>query len=260
MTLQVLLSAMHLKDYHYISTLNISGNCVVVNQCGRESQQIIEDSNRTVKYIETKERGLSKSRNMALRNADADICILCDNDVEYQTNYESVILDAYRSHPDYDIIIFHVTSDDKPVPYYKTPRKLNHITCLKATSYEISFRKSKVEQLQFDEHIGAGTKFNHGEENAFLYACLRKKLKIFYMPVEIAKLRYEPSTWKTGFDKSFFISRGASYESMTKIGSLFLIFQFAVRKHKLYKQHMSFYSALKYMLLGRRQYKNEVAV
>ena len=38
MTLDVLLSAMHLDNYHYIDSLNITGNCVVINQCNRKSQ------------------------------------------------------------------------------------------------------------------------------------------------------------------------------------------------------------------------------
>ena len=60
MKLNVLLSAMHLRDYTYINSLNIASDCVVVNQCDRESLQTIKDANRQICYIETTERGLSK--------------------------------------------------------------------------------------------------------------------------------------------------------------------------------------------------------
>ena len=82
MKLQVLLSAMFLEGYEYINSLHISGNCLVVNQCDRESYDDIIEETRAVRYIETMERGLSKSRNMAIQNADAEVCILCDNDVD----------------------------------------------------------------------------------------------------------------------------------------------------------------------------------
>ena len=96
MTLDVLLSAMHLRDYSYIDTLNITGNCVIINQCEIENRQVIIDNGRNIVYIETPERGLSKSRNMAIEHSKADVCIFCDNDVEYQEEYEQLILEEYE--------------------------------------------------------------------------------------------------------------------------------------------------------------------
>ena len=100
MRLQVLLSAMHLAGEDYIDTLNITTDAVVINQCDREAGR---DTERTgtdgkthrIRYIETKQRGLSKSRNLAISEADADICILCDNDVEYLPDYEKSILEGF---------------------------------------------------------------------------------------------------------------------------------------------------------------------
>ena len=42
--LEVLLSAMNLKNYKYIDSLNITGDCVVVNQCDKEDLQRIKDA------------------------------------------------------------------------------------------------------------------------------------------------------------------------------------------------------------------------
>ena len=257
MTLDVLLSAMNLKDYHYIDSLYITGNCVIINQCEREFKDVFQENGRRIAYVETKERGLSKSRNMAIRMATSDICILCDNDVEYTAEYENIILKAYEEHPEYDVILFHVKSDIDQLPHYKTERSLNYITSLKGKSYEITFRRKKVEGIKFDERIGAGTIYGQGEENAFLYACLRKGLKLYYIPTEIASLRYEESTWKTGFDKTFFISRGASYEAMSHRLSTLLIIQYAVRKYKLYYRETGFWNAFRYMIQGKRLYKND---
>lgn len=258
MKLDVLLSAMYLNNYDYIDTLNITGNCIIINQCNNSSYKTFDKcTDKTICYIETKERGLSKSRNMAIKNSTADICILCDNDVEYYSNYEALILEQYLLHPDYDVIVFHVTSPFHPKPIYDSARKLNYITCCKSISYEISFRRESIKEIKFNEQIGAGTKFKMGEENIFLYECLRRGLHVHYVPIEIAHLRYEQSTWNTGFDKDFFVSRGASFYAMTAHYSLFWIWQYAIRKHKYYKMDMSFYKALYYMLLGKRLYKQE---
>lgn len=257
MTLDVLLSAVHLKNYHYIDSLNITGNCVIINQCEQTNQQIVSVNGRQIVYIETTQRGLSKSRNMAIDHSQADICIFCDNDVEYLEDYEKLILDEYERHPEYDIIIFHVESEINPVPCYQSPRKINYLTSGKIISYEISFKRKSIRDIRLNERIGAGTKYCMGEENAFLYECLRQGLKIYYVPQKIAKLRYEPSTWYNGFNQDFFIARGASFQAMTSQYSLFLIAQYAVRKYKLYKKYVSFFHAIQYMLEGSKLYKTE---
>lgn len=100
MRLEVLLSAMNLKDYHYIESLNITGNCVVINQCDQEGEEIYEGGR--VRYVKTRERGLSKSRNMAIQKSRGDICILCDNDVEYVEDYEEKIIKAFEKHKEAD--------------------------------------------------------------------------------------------------------------------------------------------------------------
>lgn len=257
MTLEVLLSAMHLDSYHYIDSLNITGNCVIINQCNKNKQKTLKEETRQITYIETTERGLSKSRNKAIKNATSDICIFCDNDVEYQKNYEQLILEEYQRHPEYDIIIFHIESKVHPVPCYSSARRLSYLTCGKIFSPEISFRRKSIQGIWLNERIGAGTKYLMGEENAFLYECLRQGLKIYYVPKQIAKLRYEPSTWDTGFNARFFIARGASFEAMTAHFSLLLIFQYAIRKYKLYKTQMSLVKAARYMIMGRKAYRKE---
>ena len=119
MGMTVLLSAMHLDDESYIDTLNIHTDCVVINQCDRQcSRQVTHTTAKgpvRITYVETKERGLSKSRNEAIRNATESICILCDNDVEYADNYDTIVKDAFLRHEDADVILFKVLLE---IPYY----------------------------------------------------------------------------------------------------------------------------------------------
>ncbi|MDO5573191.1 MAG: glycosyltransferase family A protein [bacterium] len=259
MKLQVLLSAMFLDGYEYISSLHISGNCLVVNQCDREAYDDIIEETRTVRYIETTERGLSKSRNMAIQNADAEVCILCDNDVEYVEGYEQLICDAFERHPEADIIVFYIKRKEKPQPNYPTERSMDYLSVLKIFSPEIAFRREALLKagIQFDEMFGAGARYYMGEENIFLYDCLRAGLKIQYMPVQIAGLKETESTWFRGYEDRFFLSRGANYCAMSKRYSLLLILQFAVRKRHEYHKDQKMLRAIKLMLHGRREYLME---
>ena len=86
---------MHQKDDSIIKKSNLQTDAVVVNQCDRDSIEdfffLNKDNKRChVIFISTTERGLSRSRNMAIKNAiDADICLLSDDDERFEDDYEN---------------------------------------------------------------------------------------------------------------------------------------------------------------------------
>lgn len=254
-SLEVLLSAMHLESEKYIDGLNITGDVIVINQCDTESEDIINRDTQKIKYICTKDRGLSKSRNMAINNATADICILCDNDVVYHDNYKEIILSAFDKYKDADIIVFYIKRKEKPVPNFPEEKRMGYLSVLKIFSPEIAFRRESISDIRFNEDFGAGSgKYIMGEENIFLYDALKKKKKIYYVPAEIAELKEVKSTWFSDYDEKFFISRGANYAAMTKLFAPLLCLQFALRKKALYSKNLTTSQALKYMKNGRREY------
>ena len=230
MRLQVLLSAMNLKNEGYIDTLNITSDAVVVNQTGssgpggggtkkasggpggilsieRIRRENLRGERQEVVFIESSERGLSRSRNMAIANASAEICILCDNDVEYVSGYDRLILNAFEENGDADVIVFFIKRKERSVPVFSDRRRMGYLSVLKIFSPEIAFRRESIRDISFHPLFGAGAKYCMGEENLFLYDCLKKGKKIIYAPVMIAELREEESSWFRGYDKNFFISR-----------------------------------------------------
>lgn len=249
-----------MENIDYIDSLRITGDAVVINQCDESLQEDIErrsvnGSSQTVTYVKTTDRGLSRSRNMAIKNSKADICILCDNDVVYEDDYEDLILNEFDKRPDADIIVFYIKRKEKPVPNYPEARKMGYLSVLKIFSPEIAFRTDSIKGLSFNEEFGAGSgKYIMGEENLFLYDALKAKKKIYYVPVKIAELKEVESTWFSDYDEKFFISRGANYAGMSKWGSHILIWQFALRKKSLYRDKMSVTKAVKIMYRGRKEY------
>ena len=74
MTLTLLIACIHEKDTSIIERSNVQTDVVVVNQCDHDSVEefdFVNKKGRTclAKFICTTERGLSRSRNMALFNA-----------------------------------------------------------------------------------------------------------------------------------------------------------------------------------------------
>lgn len=259
MTLQLLISTMHQKDHTLLDKMQVTSDAVVVNQCDREGRETFDYNGHRILWIDTTQRGLSKSRNMAIANAQADICMLSDDDMEYHSDYVSTVLDAF-DRLDGDIISFQVRGIEKNFKNYSAQEKtVNFLQSMKIASVEIAFRRAAFVQkkIKFDERIGAGTEFLLGEENAMLAQCLKKGLKICYTPKEIADLHIGDSTWFQGFDQKFFMGKGAGFAAMRTPFTSLLIWQWAVRKRNFYGEGASILQAVKWMQQGKRKYRKQ---
>lgn len=256
----VLLSAMGLSDTSILRKLSITGNSIIIDQCDEEKREY-RDKEKCL-LIKTRERGLSKSRNMAIREAaalNAERCIFCDNDVLYEDNYEEIIGNAFDRNPDSDILVFFVERPERKEPVLKKEGPLTRLMSMKIFSPEIAFRLSSIKEknLKMDELFGAGAKYGMGEENIFLFDAVRAGLKVTYVPRRIAGTIENESTWFKGYTEEFFINRGAGYYRMSRLMYPFLSLQFALRKRGLYKDSISTPAALKAMEKGRKEYKRE---
>lgn len=254
MKLEVLLSTMYMSNDNLIDKMNIKTNCTIVNQCENDSIYKKNYNGHLLNIINSKERGLSKSRNMALNNSTGDILLLADDDMVYVDDYEKIILNTFKKYNE-DIIAFQVEGIEKKFKTYKPKScRVNKLTSMKISSVEVAIRKSslKNKNLQFNELFGSGSIYKMGEENIFLFNCLDNGLKIRYVPIKIADLHMADSTWFTGFNEKYFFDRGATYYEMFGILCDFLILQFIFRKRKVLE--ISMYQAWKCALKGKLDY------
>ena len=254
MKFEILMSCMNQNDDSLVKTSRIVGDVLIVNQCGHEGfAEYKTEQGRALMYS-TVERGLTKSRNMAIEHSDADICLLCDDDEVFVEGYENLILDAYNSVPDGDVVIFKMANrksslDDK-IQELKFPKTM------KVSSWQISFkRKSLIDNnIRFDELLGAGTGNGGEEELKFLLDCQKAGLKIYYIPLEIASVAQSQSTWFNGFGKTFFENRGATTRYILGLPmSVAYGIYYLVRKYKMYKENISFFSATASLFKGIKE-------
>lgn len=254
MKLEVLISTMMQDDYSLLDKMHLNSDAVVVNQCNKDEIVRFKYKEHNVIWIDSCQRGLSKSRNEALKYAQGDICLLADDDLIFRDGYKKIIIDEFQNR-NVDIIRFQVEGIERTFKKYpKNAGKIGYLGALKISSVELAFRKKSLRYIFFDEKIGAGTDFLMGEENAYLYQCLHNKLKIYYVPKVISDLHMGHSSWYKGLDEEYFVGRGAAFAAMKTHWIHLLIIQFAVRKFKLYSKEISFLSAIKLMEKGRRMY------
>lgn len=257
MTLEILVSTMMQTDFSLLEKMNIQTRAVVVNQCKKEKKQVIEFNRNCILWIDTKERGLSKSRNMALRHATADICVLADDDEVFVDGYADVIKRAFIKRRSASVLRFQVAGIEGIFKKYPNNScKLGYIGALRMSSVEIAFQRESViaHEIWFDELLGAGSRFSMGEENAFIYRCLDEGLKIIYEPEMIARLHLGDSTWFRGFDKEYFVSKGAAFTAMNRKWSVLMMFLFIIRHISLCNEKVGIFAAFNYMRDGRKKY------
>lgn len=141
-------------------------------------------------------KGLSKSRNYTIKLATGDIALFADDDLTYRPNYIKNLINAFLSNPDADVILFKIkTSPDEPeyknYPEYKVDLKDK---LLSISTPEIAFKVESVKKLGlfFDERFGAGQELLIGsEETIFIEDCLKKGLKVIFVPEYITEHPYE---------------------------------------------------------------------
>lgn len=261
MKLQVLLSIMNEKDpNNCIKKMNIKGDYVIINQITKDNVKSICINEKFKKVISIHDKGLSKSRNLAIENSESDIGIISDDDMYYVNNYEEIINNAYIQYPDADIIAFIVEHEDKKTE--KKPfkeGKINFIKSLRISSVQLTLKLEKIkkENIYFDENFGSGSLYFMGEENIFLYDCLKKNMKIYYKPQKIGTLRmYNNSKWFKGYNEEYLKVKGAMFYRMSKILYPILIFQFALRKRGKFKENnINVIQRIVFMLNGVKEYK-----
>lgn len=257
MKLIYLISCMNQKNADIIKRTGVQSDVVVINQCDHDSFEEFDFTNKRgqkchAKFICTTERGLSRSRNMAIRYADGDICQICDDDQTVSADGEEIISKVYDEHPDVGVIAFSLDRKDIKKTYPCKPQKLTFTQILRTNSLQITFRKDLIQKnkVLFDVALGSGTGNGGGEENKFLFDCKKKGIKLFYSPEIIGTVYPSGSQWFKGYTPQFMQNQGWACRRILGdfLGLLYCIHYGFSHRHKY--EAMSVIQAWYYLLRG----------
>lgn len=249
MRIQVLVAAMNQEDHSLIKKMNIRTDAIVGNQCGFNSVEKFNLGNQQIQYLNFTERGVGLNRNNALMRADADICLFADDDMVYEDNYVEIIENAFRDNPNADVIIFNLREKIITRKLINKKSRVGYLNYLRYGTARVAVRLSSVKKhgIYFNQCFGGGTEHCHGEDNLFLNACLKNKLKIVAMPVYIGSLTEERvSSWNNGYDEKYVKDQGVLFRTLSRRWWRLLCLQDALRRHNSY--NMSFYKAFMLMI------------
>ena len=120
---------------------------------------------------------------MAIDKAKSDICLFADDDIVYENDYDSIILNAFNLNPSADIITFKM-NDLKGNSFKDYPiiKKHNKKSLSFVNSVVIAFRRDSIisNKVLFDENFGLGSIFQTADEYVFLRNALKLNLNIVF--------------------------------------------------------------------------------
>lgn len=225
--LLVAVSCLNANPEAIANHMNLETDCLIINQSDEDSQyEFILNSNR-IFVINSKERGLSKSRNMALefiKHSTYTHFIFADDDQQYCPGYKDTIIESFEKRPEADIIFFDIirlnyngeeNNEECQTPSYKISETRKH-------SYVGSVRIAcKVQpiisnQIQFNTIFGTGSKvYSHGEDSIFIKDCRAYHLKIVESTDKLAKVDFSSSTWRNISYEKLCYDKGALWKELS---------------------------------------------
>ena len=235
MKVEVLMSVMYQDGFDIAYRTGIDSDVLIINQCDKDDYQESIVNGHLWRMIFTTERGLSKSRNMALKNAKGDVCLFCDDDEIMAVDYVDILEKAFSELPNATGIVFNLNRIN-----YKMKKNYYRITEVKETplyraygSPMLAIKIKKIKDVKFNEKFGSGSSWGGGEDSLFEYDIRKKGMKIYEYPVEIATVDYSnESKWFHGYTEQYFYNLGGYQQYLYKKN---VVLKFLWRIYNCYK-------------------------
>ncbi|MCD7863940.1 MAG: glycosyltransferase family 2 protein [Lachnospiraceae bacterium] len=253
MAVEVLLSCLNQNVPELVEKMGLTGAAVAVNQCDREGSEEINILGGSARVFDSMERGVGRSRNLALSKAREEICIFGDEDIVYRKDYASLIEAEFLKHPEADGLLFQAEVDPLRKTYQNdTFGPVGLLNCGRYPAYSMAFRRQKLcdSGVRFSTLFGGGARYSNGEDSLFLRDVIKAGLKIYKTPVCIGEEIPRPSTWFTGYHEKFFFDRGVLYAFLYGHAAPLWAFRFVFTKRKLMCRDIPWWSAFRLVLKG----------
>jgi len=140
-------------------------------------------------------KGVTKSRNHAIRLADGDIGLFADDDVTYRDHYFDTLTKVFEDNPEVDVVLFKIRTKPGEPAYKKYPDEvLEYKIAPSVGTIQIGCRLEKIKEqnIFFDERFGAGQPLLIGsDETIFVQDCIDAGLTVKFFPEFIVEHPYE---------------------------------------------------------------------
>jgi glycosyltransferase involved in cell wall biosynthesis len=199
-------------------------NILIINQ---SEKSILLSNYEKVRVINVNERGLSRSRNLAIKNASKKICLIADDDVVYFSNFQNQIISTFNQNPEATIITFNHKREGLADPQNATKFMFEHNlkSIWKVCSIEVAFQVKAIKEynIYFDENFGLGSYFESASEYVFLLGAIKRKTRMMFCPLVIVSHPLISSGEDQGSDRILFARAALFYKTRSNLVYIWLL-------------------------------------
>lgn len=228
---EILFSTMNRTSLSFLEDVfqneNISEcNILIINQTSKNN--LLKSDLENIRVINSFEKGLSKSRNLALQHAEGDICLIADDDITYKPGFKNSILSAFDKYQEADVITFQMVDNFGGLYCDYQDILIHNKKTLYTTvnSVVIALKRTSLlgNKVFYNEHFGLGGKFQTADEYVFLRNALKSNLNIYFEPKIILSHNYYSSGKAVASDRIIYA-----------LGALFYKYSGSLAYLRLYK-------------------------
>ena len=260
MQLEMLISSVNQIPEELIKKMKLQCDAVLINQCDRDTEECLSEGGHRIKVLHRNERGVGKSRNLAIANATGDILLFSDEDIIYRDGYAADIVAEFTKHPEAELLLFNVEVCPERKTYWNEGfTKVRWYNCGRYPAYSIAVRREVLLKsgVKYSELFGGGAKYSNGEDSLFLKQCADKGIRMYAADVVIGREEPRESTWFKGYTEKFFFDRGVLFAFLYGNMAWLWALRFVLTKKDMLQGSIRRRQAYRLILDGIRQGKKE---
>jgi len=237
MKIEAIVTTMHQTGIDKYNEMHLTTDAIIANQTNKNLFEDFVVDDKKVRLVSTATRGTGKNRNFGFLFAQADIIHFADDDMIFEEGYEQTVLDYFEKYPDAEALIFNIISlnQNRQIMQHGRERRIKFKHVKRNGICGMFFKADVLSKFNLWSSIyfGPGAVHSSGEDSMLLKDFLDAKRVVYIIPVLVAKVKQEESSWLEGFNEKFFIDRGALlaalYGRNAKLISLYHTFKYRGR-------------------------------
>lgn len=163
----------------------------------------------------TATRGISRNRNIAIDAASAPICLMGDDDIDYDSSEIEALIELFDKHPETDLFTLRYRSHPDFPKFYpehefdlRKPPKGYYVT-----AFEIAFRTDAIrDKVRFNENISIGTPvLRCGEEDIFIHDVRKAGIPSRFFPLTVGTHNHPTTAGRDRYEPYFLMTKGAIF-------------------------------------------------
>lgn len=262
--LQIIVTTMYQDDFSINDRMNIVSDVIIANQADKNVFKSNSIQDGIALMVTTSTRGLSRNRNIGIEfiNPDTEYIMFADDDLVFRKDYQTLIENEFRVHPEADVIKFNLSNISKvralsmpPIEAFKKATRSN-VSASGVCGLVIKKKCLVKYSLRFNELFGSGTINYCGEDTIFLQEIINKKINFYLSPVVIAGIDQTESTWFEGYNERYFRTIGMVLAAIFPKLSFLIALRSAYRFSKRRTCSLNFLQIYKHYIGGIWDYKH----